>query len=320
MIEQTFEQAIEQKGRIFNVQRYSIYDGEGIRTLVFFKGCNIRCDWCANPEGISSKYQVMFSRDKCVSCGRCAEVCPAGVHVMKVQGSETIHHVDRTVDCIGCKRCEEICTSEALNIMGKEVTVSELMDIILRDYDFYLSSGGGVTLSGGEVSLQADFAAALLAECKKAMVNTAIETNGTTNITNYEKLAPVTDLFLFDLKQIDTDLHRQLFGIGNEQVKRNLERLVELKANVVVRMPLIRGYNDSYESITGAIEYVSNLAKKGSIQRIDFLPYHQLGKSKYDMLDLEYPVPGNPGYSSLEMDMFDQFLERFDFDVRLVRH
>ena len=312
---------MELKGRIFNIQKYSIYDGEGIRTLVFFKGCNIRCDWCANPEGIKSACQVMFSKDKCISCGRCAEVCPAGVHLMTINSlGEQVHKVDRTVDCIGCRKCEDVCVSDALDIVGKEVTVSELMEIIMQDYDFYLSSNGGVTLSGGEVSLQADFAAELLAQCKKMMINTAIETNGTTNLANYEKLAPHTDLFLFDIKQIDTDLHRNLFGIGNEGVKRNLERLVELNANIVIRMPLIRDYNDSYDSITGAIDYVTNLAKKGGIQRIEFLPYHQYGKNKYDMLDMIYPVQGNPAYTDEELGKFEAFLTDFDFDIKLVRH
>lgn len=312
---------MEKKGRIFNIQKYSIYDGEGIRTLVFFKGCNIRCDWCANPEGIDRAYQVMFSKDKCVNCGKCADVCPAGVHRMMADASgELIHSVDRTVDCIGCRKCEAICVSDALDIVGKEVTVSELMEIIMQDYDFYMSSNGGVTLSGGEVSLQADFAAELLAQCKKMMINTAIETNGTTNLASYEKLAPHTDLFLFDIKQIDTGLHRNLFDIGNEGVKRNLERLVELNANIVIRMPLIRGYNDSYDSITGAIEYVTELAKKGGIQRIDFLPYHQYGKNKYDMLDMIYPIQGNPAYTKDELDKFEEFLTGFDFDLKLVRH
>lgn len=312
---------MEKKGRIFNIQRYSIYDGEGIRTLVFFKGCNIRCEWCANPEGISSDYQVMFSHDKCLSCGKCADVCPAGVHVMETNAvGERVHRVDRTVDCVGCRKCEDICISDALTIMGKEMTVQELMDVIMKDYDFYLSSGGGVTLSGGEVSLQADFAAALLAECKKKMVDTAIETNGTTNLSNYEILAPYTDLFLFDIKQIDTRIHKELFGIGNEGVKRNLERLVELNANIVIRMPLIRGYNDSYDSIVGAINYVMNLAKKGNIKRIDFLPYHQLGKTKYDMLNMIYPVQNGLGYTDQELDRLERFLGGFDFNIKLVKH
>jgi pyruvate formate lyase activating enzyme len=213
-----------------------------------------------------------------------------------------------------------VCINNALDVMGTDVTVPELMDIIMQDYDFYMSSGGGVTLGGGELSLQADFATALLTECKKQMINTAIETQGTTSLDNYKKLATCTDLFLFDIKQIQTGKHRQLFGIGNERVKSNLEYLVDLGANIVIRMPLIRGYNDSYDSITGAFDYVMELAKRGNIQRIDVLPYHQFGKSKYDKLDMIYPVKQDLGYSEEELDKLSSFFTQFDFDIRLVRH
>ncbi len=138
------ETAAETRGRIFNIQKYSIYDGDGIRTLVFLKGCNIRCPWCSNPEGLSSEFQVMYSHDKCVDCGKCVDVCPAGVHYMTTnENGKQVHRVDRGVDCIGCRKCEEVCISDALDIMGKDVSVSELMKIIMQDYDFYISSGGG---------------------------------------------------------------------------------------------------------------------------------------------------------------------------------
>nr|WP_314263982.1 choline TMA-lyase-activating enzyme [uncultured Moellerella sp.] len=313
--------AQETKGRVFNIQKYSIYDGEGIRTLIFLKGCNIRCPWCANPEGLSSDFQVMFSHDKCVSCGKCVDVCPAGVHYMTInEQGEKVHKVDRAVDCIGCRKCEEICISDALDIMGKDMTVSELMEVIMQDYDFYISSGGGVTIGGGEMSLQTDFAVELFKACKSMMINTAVETQGTTNPKNYEKLAPVTDSFLFDLKQIDTHQHKALFGIGNENVLHNLEYLVSVGANIVVRMPLVRGYNDSYEAITGAFNYVMNLAKKGSIRRIEVLPYHQLGRNKYDKLDMIYPIQHDLSYSSDELDKLEHFFKNYDFDIRLIRH
>lgn len=313
--------AAEIRGRIFNIQKYSIYDGDGIRTLIFLKGCNIRCPWCANPEGLSSQFQVMFSHDKCVGCGKCVDVCPAGIHYMTTnEQGETVHRVNRSIDCIGCRKCEEVCISDALDIMGKDVTVSEMMEIIMQDYDFYISSGGGVTIGGGEMSLQTDFAVELLRECKKMMINTAIETQGTTSLANYEKLAEVVDLFLFDVKHIDTVEHKNLFGIGNENVRRNLERLMELGANVVMRMPLVRGYNDSFDAITGAIEYAMELSKRGNLSRIDILPYHQLGRGKYDKLDMIYPIKKDPTYSAEELDQLEAFFKKFDFDIRLVRH
>ncbi|TCT34570.1 pyruvate formate lyase activating enzyme [Providencia alcalifaciens] len=313
--------AAEIRGRIFNIQKYSIYDGDGIRTLIFLKGCNIRCPWCANPEGLSSQFQVMFSHDKCVGCGKCVDVCPAGIHYMTTnEQGEAVHRVNRSIDCIGCRKCEEVCISDALDIMGKDVTVSEMMEIIMQDYDFYISSGGGVTIGGGEMSLQTDFAVELLRECKKMMINTAIETQGTTSLANYEKLAEVVDLFLFDVKHIDTVEHKNLFGIGNENVRRNLERLMELGANVVMRMPLVRGYNDSFDAITGAIEYAMELSKRGNLSRIDILPYHQLGRGKYDKLDMIYPIKKDPTYSVEELDQLEAFFKKFDFDIRLVRH
>lgn len=313
--------AAEIRGRIFNIQKYSIYDGDGIRTLIFLKGCNIRCPWCANPEGLSSQFQVMFSHDKCVGCGKCVDVCPAGIHYMTTnEQGEAVHRVNRSIDCIGCRKCEEVCISDALDIMGKDVTVSEMMEIIMQDYDFYISSGGGVTIGGGEMSLQTDFAVELLRECKKMMINTAIETQGTTSLANYEKLAEVVDLFLFDVKHIDTVEHKNLFGIGNENVRRNLERLMELGANVVMRIPLVRGYNDSFDAITGAIEYAMELSKRGNLSRIDILPYHQLGRGKYDKLDMIYPIKKDPTYSVEELDQLEAFFKKFDFDIRLVRH
>lgn len=313
--------ALDKKGRIFNIQKYSIYDGDGIRTLVFLKGCNIRCDWCANPEGISSHFQVMFSRGKCVNCGQCADACPVNIfsQVIDARGDAQCR-VDRHVDCIGCRKCEEVCLSGALDIMGKDVTVRELLEVIEQDVDFYQTSGGGVTLGGGELSMQTDFAVALLSECKKRMINTAIETNGTTSLGNYERLAACTDMFLYDLKHIDSARHRELFGIGNERIKKNLEHLVSLGASIVVRMPLVRGCNDSREAIVGAIEYVIALAKRGGIRRIDILPYHQLGKSKYDRLEMDYPIADDPSYSSEELDRLALFFQRYDFDIRLVRH
>lgn len=307
-------------GRIFNIQKYSIYDGDGIRTLIFFKGCNIRCPWCSNPEGLSTRFQVMFSRNKCIDCGECVRVCPAGVHSLVNENGHTKHVVDRNRECIGCRQCEQVCTRSALDITGKDVSVAELMEIIMQDYDFYLSSGGGVTIGGGEMSLQTDFAVALFSECKKMMINTAVETQGTTSLANYQKLAPITDTFLFDIKQINSEQHKSIFGVGNEAIRRNLEWLVDSGSEVIIRIPLVRGYNDSWEAITGAINYVQKLAARGNIRRIDILPYHQFGKNKYEKLDMIYPITTDPSYHDDELSRLEHFFSRFDFDIRVVRH
>ncbi len=317
----SMESAQTTTGRIFNIQKYSIYDGDGVRTLIFMKGCNIRCPWCANPEGISSAYQLMISQDKCVNCGKCVDVCPTGVHRMQADNSgQQRHHLDRTANCIGCRKCETVCLSGALDVIGQEMTVTELMEIIMQDYPFYVSSGGGVTLSGGEMSLQTDFAVELLTACKRMMINTAVETQGTTLKSHYSKLAAVTDLFLFDIKHIDTQQHKALFGIGNENIRRNLEHLVRLGADIVIRMPLVRGYNDSYDAVTSTIHYVQTLAEHGNIRRIDVLPYHQLGRKKYERLGMIYPIENDPSYSQEELNRLEMFFSGFDIDIRLVRH
>jgi len=310
----------ELTGRIFNIQKYSIYDGDGIRTLIFFKGCNLHCAWCSNPESLSPHFQVMFSHDKCTDCGECVSVCPSGTHYRANINGSLKHMINREADCSGCRKCEEICTQSALSIVGRDYTVSELMEVIMQDYFFYTSSGGGVTIGGGEMSMQTDFAVALFNECKKVMINTAIETQGTTSLENYKKLAKVTDTFLFDLKEFDSNTHKSLFGMGNERVKRNLEWLVDSGANVVVRMPLVRGYNDSEASIINTIDYVKDLSRRGNIRRIDILPYHQLGKSKYQKLDMAYTIDGDPSYSNEELTQLESWFKEFDFDIRLVRH
>ncbi|MBJ9999957.1 choline TMA-lyase-activating enzyme [Erwinia sp. S38] len=310
----------ELTGRIFNIQKYSIYDGDGIRTLIFFKGCNISCPWCSNPEGLNGNFQVMYSHDKCIDCGACVSVCPSGTHYRANINGSLKHFINREAGCSGCRKCEEICTQDAISIVGKDYTVSELMEVIMQDYFFYTSSGGGVTIGGGEMSLQTDFAVALFSECKKVMINTAVETQGTTPLENYKKLAAVTDTFLFDLKEMDSANHKTLFGMGNERVKRNLEWLVDSGANVVVRIPLVRGYNDSEESVLTAIDYIKKLSRRGNIRRIDILPYHQLGKSKYQKLDMNYPVLNDPSYTPEELNYMESRFKTFDFDIRLVRH
>lgn len=177
---------LERKARIFNVQKYSIHDGPGVRTLVFFKGCPLRCKWCSNPEGLVRKHQVLFKEDLCVDCGDCIPVCPVHIHYfldaedgqVQIQSEKPRHKVDRSTDCVGCRKCETVCPKRALSIVGSDKTISEVLEIIQQDMLFYHSSGGGVTLGGGEVTAQPEFATNLLMECKRMGIHTAIETSG----------------------------------------------------------------------------------------------------------------------------------------------
>lgn len=312
----------EPTGRIFNIQKYSIHDGNGVRTLVFFKGCPLSCKWCSNPEGISSKFEVMKNFETCVNCGKCSQVCPRGIHKQQLGlVGKTTHVVDRTLTCSGCKLCEQICPHNAIEIAGEDKTVKQILDVVLQDALFYLSSGGGLTLGGGEVTAQGDFAVSLLKEAKNEGLNTAIETCGYTSKAMIEKFAQYTDLFLFDLKSIDSDRHQQLVGVRNERVLENLEHLLNRGSQVSIRMPLIKGLNDSYEELSGAMNYIKQLNPGNNLISIDVLPYHKYGVAKYEKLDLIYPLLHQElSYTREELQCIVDFLKQYDLPVKLMAH
>jgi len=309
-------------GRVFNIQKYSIHDGNGVRTLVFFKGCPLSCKWCSNPEGISYKFEVMKTRDACVTCGKCIQVCPRGIHKKKVDFVGKVNHfLDRTLTCSGCKLCEQACPQGALEIAGEDKSIKQILDVVLQDALFYLSSGGGLTLGGGEVTAQGDFAVELLKEAKAEGLNTAIETCGYTSQKVIEKFAQYTDLFLFDLKCIDSNRHQQLVGVRNERILENLEYLLNKGANVSVRMPLIKGLNDSFEDLSRAMDYIERISTGKNLISVDVLPYHKLGVTKYEKLDLEYPLLNQDlSYTDEELEQIIKFLEQTDLPVKLMKH
>ncbi len=243
------------KATIFDIQRNSFVDGPGIRTTVFFKGCNLRCAWCHNPESQNGEKEILFYREKCTGCGRCS---------------------DLTTDST-----EFICYYDAKEICGKTYTTDEVMREILKDKAYYDASGGGATFSGGECMLQIEFLEEILKKCMENGVNTAVDTAGNVPFEYFEKIMPYTDLFLYDVKAIDSAVHKKYTGVGNELILKNLKNLFEKKANVCVRIPIIGGVNDGDDEF----EKMKNFfAESGLPNSLEVLPYHAMGEHKYAAL------------------------------------
>ena len=308
---------IERKAFIFNKQKYNMYDGPGVRTLVFFKGCPLRCKWCSNPEGLERKYQIMFKPTTCVSCGSCVPVCPQKIHSISTTGE---HIIDRSIDCIGCGQCVEACIPEALKVAGEQVPISELLEYVEQDRAFYDQSGGGVTLGGGEVTSQPEAAINLLQACKQEGLHTAIETCGYTKKETILRFAEYVDLFLFDLKHIDPDRHFELTGVRNEMILENLEELIMKRNHVKVRMPMLKGINDSEAEIRGVIEFLKPFREFKNFEGIDLLPYHKLGVNKYVQLGMDYPIEGDPSLDDADLDRIEGWIREYDFPVSVIRH
>ena len=261
----------ENKGITFDLSRYCLNDGPGIRTTVFLKGCPLRCIWCHNPESQRMTPEILFSQSSCVNCGACSAVCPNKCHRLG-----DLHIFDRS-ECIACGKCAEACAKKALRIVGREFTAEEIISEVLKDKTFYATSGGGMTVSGGEPLLQVEFLERLLTLARKEAIHTAVETCGFAPQESFERIAPLTDCFLFDYKETNSEKHKKFTGKDRSLINENLAFLNGIGANIILRVPLIPGYNDSLENIEGIRETVK---KYPSIRKIEVLPYHPLGVSK----------------------------------------
>lgn len=277
----------ELKGVIFDIQRFSVHDGPGIRTTVFLKGCPLRCLWCHNPESQSPVPEIMFFGSKCIGCGRCQEVCPRDAIMM-----DSVSRVNREL-CDNCGICADSCPSGALVLSGRVVSVSDVMVEVDQDVLFYDTSGGGVTLSGGEPTMQLDFAVALAAACKAKGYHVAIDTCGFVAREEFVRLLRQADLLLFDVKHIDSEEHRRLTGVDNGLILDNLCEAARRGVDLIVRVPVIPGCNDTKRNVQGITEFVMRLARlRENIKGIELIPYHRLGERKYQALGRCYPLAG----------------------------
>lgn len=269
-------------GTIFNIQKFCINDGPGIRTTVFVKGCPLNCLWCHNPESKSTKMELFFDSRKCIGCGRCVQICDNKCHSI----SDGIHLYARE-NCFSCGACADGCVTDALEQVGYEISVEDALKEVLKDEIFYKNSGGGLTISGGEPMAQFDFTYALLKAAKEKGLHTCMETCGFAPTERYEKIAPLVDIFLFDYKLTDSALHQKYTGVPNEKIRENLLRLDEMGVSSVLRCPIIPTVNDTQEHFQGIAVMANDLKH---VLEINIEPYHPLGSGKSDMLGKEYQL------------------------------
>ena len=282
-------------GTVFNTQKFSIHDGTGIRTLIFMKGCPLRCIWCSNPESQRPGPEVMFVRSKCTGCGKCAALC------REAAVDDVTFDIDRS-RCVKCGLCTSRCYAGAKKMTGRQVTVREMMELIEKDRIFYTNSGGGVTVGGGEPAMQHGFVEELLKACRESHIHTAIETCGYGRWQDLCGMFDNADQIFFDLKAMDPELHRRLTGVSNELILHNAEQAAVRGKDVIFRIPLIPGCNDSLTNIEETGAFVGGLSGNGSNVSIEVLPYHDLGRDKYRWLDMDYGLEdtGKPDATQVE--------------------
>lgn len=268
---------------IFDIQRFCVYDGPGIRTTVFFKGCNMHCAWCHNPESFSTDAELLFRREKCTCCGACTAVCPNGAHEIKADGT----HVFDREKCAACGKCAEVCPNDVLELSGREMTVEAVMKQIDKDAKYYRSSKGGVTFSGGEASLHFELLKKLLTACREKGYHTALETNGLISAAHLKELIPLTDLFLFDFKHSDPDALKKWASAPLAPILKSLAALEDAHAHVWLRCPVIPGVNDTdayFEAICALKHQYT------CIEKAEIMAYHDIGKTKWDALGIPYSL------------------------------
>jgi len=302
-------QVIMKKGIIFDIEKYAIHDGPGIRTTIFFKGCPLRCWWCHNPEGQDSKPELIYRKNRCIGCGECVKNCS------RVALSLVAQHISINREkCDLCVKCSQICSSDALSIVGKEMTVEEVIKEIEKDMIFYDESDGGVTFSGGEPLQQPSFLSALLDECKERDIHTAVDTCGYASNEIVDRIRGKVDLFLYDIKIMDDAKHRKYTGVSNKLILENFRRLAKNGSNLLVSFAIIPGVNDDEDNITRTANFILSLS---NVKNLSLLPYHRAGLEKYKNLNKSYRLDKIRPPSSQKIKLIKEKLEAFGLTVKI---
>lgn len=300
----------EQTGWIFDIQGYSINDGPGIRTTVFFKGCPLTCWWCSNPESQEQSRQLLFLDSLCIKCHQCVLVCPTGATT--VNTADGTIKLDRSL-CNACGLCVEVCPSEARVMSGRLVTVDEVLEVVKKDALFYRNSGGGVTASGGEPTSQPQFLLALFRKCQESNIHTVLDTCGYVRWEILKEILEYTELVFFDIKHMVSAKHKEYTGVDNKLILENAKKIVALGKPIRIRIPLIPGFNDSAENISRTAHFVTKLG----ISEIDLLPYHQFGRNKYARLGLIYKLNNLESYQQEQIDKIKNEYESSGIQVTI---
>lgn len=295
-------------GNVYDIQRFSIHDGPGIRTIVFFKGCPLRCLWCSNPESQRTERELLYTASRCLHCGSCVAACAAGALVLGENGIAVNRYA-----CTACDQCSAVCPTGALRITGQRMNVEQVLDAVARDNIFYEHSGGGMTLSGGEPLAQPDFALALVRGARERGIHSAVETTGWASADIIRRVLGATDLILYDIKQMDPAKHQWGTGVTNDRILDNARVAAGLGIRMIIRVPVIPGFNDTRDDLFS----IGRFAQELGLAELQLLPYHRYGVTKYASLGRDYALPDAAPPASEQIESLQRSVQALGLHVRV---